>query len=161
MKPSIRTATAVLAAVSLGLVMSGTLVSLEVVRFRSLTQDQQASPVPKALLNSAVTQQTIQSTICTSGYTKSIRPNSSYTSKLKIQQINTLHLTPTDPSQYEEDHWIPLELGGNPTDPRNLWPQLWPDARNKDKLETSLKRQVCSNQITLAYARQQMYTWKK
>jgi hypothetical protein len=24
---------------------------------------------------------------------------------------------------YEEDHLIPLEDGGGPTDPRNLWPE--------------------------------------
>jgi len=26
------------------------------------------------------------------------------------------------PSHYEEDHLISLELGGNPRDPKNLWP---------------------------------------
>ena len=31
-------------------------------------------------------------------------------------------------SDYQEDHLISLELGGNPTDPRNLWPEPYPRA---------------------------------
>jgi len=28
-------------------------------------------------------------------------------------------------ANYEEDHFIPLEVGGNPEDPGNLWPEPW------------------------------------
>jgi len=41
---------------------------------------------------------------------------------------------------YEEDHLVPLEVGGNPHDPRNLWPEPlhgpW-NARMKDRLENA------------------------
>jgi hypothetical protein len=29
----------------------------------------------------------------------------------------------TDTSSFELDHLVPLELGGAPSDPRNLWPE--------------------------------------
>ena len=48
---------------------------------------------------------------------------------------------------YEEDHLIPLELGGAPADTHNLWLELRPpaDGRNadlKDGLERELNRLV-------------------
>lgn len=112
--------------------------------------------------NPSVTQATIGSTICVSGWTATVRPPSSYTTGLKIQQIGQYGYSDTRTSSYEEDHLIPLELGGAPSDPRNLWPEPYsatlPDGRNvgarvKDGLETSLKRAVCAGSITLADAR--------
>jgi hypothetical protein len=112
-------------------------------------------------LNPDVTQATIGSTICVSGWTATIRPPSSYTSPLKVEQIAEYGYTDTSTADYEEDHLIPLELGGAPADPRNLWPEpdtaTLPDGRDagagvKDRLETSLKREVCAGQITLAAA---------
>jgi hypothetical protein len=58
-------------------------------------------------------------------------------------------------SDYEEDHLIPLEVGGHPTDPKNLWPEPYnvPNgARQKDKVENLLHSRVCSGQMTLADA---------
>jgi len=55
-------------------------------------------------------------------------------------------------SNYEEDHLIPLEVGGNPTDPNNLWPEPYAEpngARDKDKVENFLHDEVCSGQMTL------------
>ena len=46
-----------------------------------------------------------------------------HASSLKRRQIAAYGYTDTDPRDYEEDHLIPLELGGAPGDPRNLWPQ--------------------------------------
>jgi hypothetical protein len=52
-------------------------------------------------------------------------------------------------SHYEEDHLIPLGLGGAPSDPRNLWPEprTPPDgwgADRKDEPEFVLNQLVCS-----------------
>ena len=105
--------------------------------------------------NSDVTQSTIASTICVSGWTATIRPPASYTDKLKVQQIAQYGYTDTAPANYEEDHLISLELGGNPTDARNLWPEPRtgsPNAANKDKVENYLKAQVCRGNMTLADA---------
>jgi hypothetical protein len=45
------------------------------------------------------------------------------------------------PSEYEEDHFIPLELGGAPRNPKNLWPEPRSQSKLSDPLETKLKRQ--------------------
>ena len=110
-----------------------------------------APALTPGVANRAVTQANIHETICRAGWTKTIRPAASYTNRLKLQQMAELELA-GKPSDYEEDHKISLECGGDPLDPRNLWPQPWPEARLKDVVETSLKRQVCSGQITLIAA---------
>jgi hypothetical protein len=56
------------------------------------------------------------------------------------------------PHDYQEDHLISLELGGHPTDPRNLWPEPYPRARDVDRIENELNAQVCSGKLTLADA---------
>ena len=53
-----------------------------------------------------------------------IRPPVTYTTKLKLKQLRAMGLT-GHAAEYEEDHFIPLEVGGHPTDPRNLWPEQW------------------------------------
>ena len=111
-------------------------------------------------LNPNVTQDNIQQTICVKGWTKTIRPPVRYTNNLKLQQMAELGLT-GNPSDYEEDHLISLELGGHPKDPKNLWPQLWVGdwgARRKDVLETYLKTQVCKGTVTLSEAQTAMAT---
>lgn len=106
-------------------------------------------------INSAVTQENIQSTICVKGYTKTIRPPASYTNRLKKQQIREYGYADSNPKNYEEDHLIPLEVGGNPEDPHNLWPEPrkteW-GAAKKDDLENTLHRMVCDGDITLREA---------
>jgi hypothetical protein len=73
-------------------------------------------------LNPKVRQSTIKKTICKSGWTKTIRPPTSYTNALKISQM-VLYGETGSPSEYEEDHFIPLELCGAPKNPKNLWPE--------------------------------------
>jgi hypothetical protein len=113
-------------------------------------------------LNPDVTQDTIQTTICVSGYTSKIRPPVSYTDKLKVQQITQYGYTDTNPSDYEEDHLISLEVGGDPKDPKNLWPQprhTTPyNASTKDTLENTLKGLVCSGQLSLDSAQRALAT---
>jgi hypothetical protein len=110
-------------------------------------------------INSEVTQDTIQSTICVKGYTKTIRPPVSYTNQLKRQQIQSYGYTDTNPADYEEDHFIPLEVGGNPTDPKNLWPQphfTTPSSLDKDKIENLCHEKVCLGQLTLQEAQEEI-----
>jgi hypothetical protein len=116
-------------------------------------------------LNPSVTQANIHSTICVSGWTATIRPPSSYTNKLKVQQIVQYGYTDTSSSSYEEDHLISLQLGGAPTDPRNLWPQPYTislqngqpaGARTKDVFETALKKKVCVGTMTLVEAQRRI-----
>jgi hypothetical protein len=112
-------------------------------------------------LNPAVTQANIGSTICKSGWTATVRPPASYTNGLKATQITQYGYKDKSLSSYEEDHLISLELGGNPTDPKNLWPEPYAitltDGRQvgahvKDAFETKLKTEVCAGKMTLAEA---------
>ncbi len=109
----------------------------------------------------------ISQTICNPKWsTSSIRPSVSYTNKIKIADLNDPKWGYEDkkPGDYELDHIISLELGGNPTDPKNLWPQPYLNmyqgqnygARQKDKVEGYLHRQVCSGAMSLADAQQKI-----
>jgi len=106
--------------------------------------------------NPAVTQSTIGSTICVSGWTATVRPPSSYTTALKIQQIVEYGYSDTSTADYEEDHLVPLELGGAPKAATNLWPEPrsgTKTAANKDTVENKLKAAVCAGTVTLSAAR--------
>jgi hypothetical protein len=72
--------------------------------------------VTGAVVRRTLTQSSIDDTICVSGWTATVRPPTSYTNALKAQQIGESGYSDTDPSDYEEDHLIPLELGGAPRD---------------------------------------------
>jgi hypothetical protein len=126
--------------------------------------------------NPQVTQRNIKDNICNPQWsTKLVRPPSEYTSKLKRKQLreygDTVHQTRAElvnPSTgkldttrclahsdnmacYEEDHLIPLEDGGDPTDPRNLWPEPYNThvggaimgARQKDVVEAFIHDEIC------------------
>lgn len=110
-------------------------------------------------LNPDVTQSTIGSTICVSGWTATIRPSTSYTNKLKTQGIVDYGYSDTSLSDYEEDHFLPLELGGAPKDPKNLWPEPHAGSENsasKDSVENAVKKAVCAGKATLSAAQHAM-----
>jgi hypothetical protein len=113
-----------------------------------------ADPVrTPGVLNPDVTQANIRSTICRHGWTATIRPPVDYTNALKRRQMRQYGETGSL-SDFQEDHLISLELGGDPTDPRNLWPEPYPRASDADRMENDLNAQVCSGQLTLAQAQQ-------
>lgn len=90
-------------------------------------------------------------TICAPTYSRSVRPPESYTEPLKLRQMRAYDL-PGSPSNYEEDHLVPLSIGGAPRDPRNLWPEprTGPNnAEQKDHLETWAARMACDRRIPL------------
>lgn len=126
--------------------------------------------------NPAITQSNIKDNICNPHWsTRLIRPPSRYTSKLKRKQLrqygDSVHQTRADlinpitgkldstrcvahsdnMACYEEDHLISLENGGNPIDPRNLWPEPYNTrvagtvmgARQKDVVEGYVHDEIC------------------
>ena len=114
-------------------------------------------------VNPDITQANIAETICNPNWsTKSERTPTSYTNKLKREGFDEYGYTDREMKDYEEDHLISLEIGGNPTDPKNLWPEPYqasiPDggARYKDKVENYLHDQVCSGAMTLAEAQKKI-----
>ena len=101
-------------------------------------------------IHPAATQDSLAETVCKVGWAKSIRPPSGYTSALKLAQIIEYGYADKNPSHYQEDHLVPLELGGAPRDRRNLWPEpntiTLPDgtsigSKEKDDLEDVPARQ--------------------
>jgi hypothetical protein len=138
--------------------------------------------------NPDITPDNIGENICKKGWsTKSIRPKTSYTTFLKMAQLLSLKYTlpnrlpavatksgngtrpdisrcierSSNLACYEEDHLIPLELGGNPSSPANLWPEprfgVW-NAGVKDLLERKLHKMVCDGQISLRDAQNAIAT---
>jgi hypothetical protein len=112
-------------------------------------------------INPNVTVDNLATTICKSGWTATVRPPSAYTSALKLAQILEYGYTDRLPSHYQEDHLVPLELGGAPRDPANLWPEpndiVLPDREKfgsnaKDNLEDELHRRVCAGTMALGDA---------
>jgi hypothetical protein len=103
--------------------------------------------------------------ICKGPSTSTVRPDDDYTDSLKKAQIIEYGWADTNPADYEEDHLISLEIGGNPTDPKNLWPEPYNGPFNshmKDKVEDWLHDQVCSGKMTLEQAQKGISTnWKQ
>ena len=110
-------------------------------------------------IDPAVTQNNIQSTVCVRGYTDKVRPDKKYTNRLKHEQIQQYRYADRDVRNYELDHLIPLNIGGNPSDPKNLWPQSrqgeW-SAEQKNDLEFVVYKMVCHGEISLHEAQQRM-----
>lgn len=92
---------------------------------------------------------TTETDVCTPGFTSTIR-NVNGGTKDEVF-ISYLGAVPANTTDYEIDHFISLELGGA-NDIRNLWPQPYaplPGARQKDVVETYLKREVCAKRFNL------------
>ena len=107
------------------------------------------------VVNADVTQATVRKTICARGWTRTIRPPVEYTNDLKLRQLREYGF-PNDPREYQEDHLISLELGGDPQDPRNLWPERRPRAEQVDAIENGLNQKICSGAISLRAAQLQI-----
>jgi hypothetical protein len=63
------------------------------------------------------------------------------------------------PGDFEEDHLIALELGGDPRDPRNLWPERLvggSGALQKDRVENWAHDEVCAGRMLVADAQRRM-----
>jgi hypothetical protein len=114
-------------------------------------------------LNPAVYQATIRETICVRGYSKTLRPPEEYTERLKRLGIRRYGYSDHRLRDYEEDHLVSLELGGSPTNPRNLWPQPhhviggW-GSYAKDRLEDRLHTLVCRSRLPLQQAQRAIAT---
>jgi hypothetical protein len=119
------------------------------------------------LVNPNVTQANIRSTICVLGWTKTVRPPVTYTNALKYSQLHSGYNLDGDTNMknYEEDHIVPLEVGGHPSDPRNLFPEprnIRLSSYLKDQLENQMHRLVCAGQLSLRVAQSVFLTnWEK
>ena len=105
----------------------------------------------------AVTQANLRSTICHSGYSRTVRPPESVTEPEKVDSLLAYGIEGSARG-YEYDHLVALELGGAANDPRNLWPEPGRTPNPKDELENRLRAMVCAGQIALATAQREIAT---
>jgi hypothetical protein len=108
-------------------------------------------------LNPQVTQATLGRTICTRGWTSTVRPPESITEREKAASM-AAYGDHRSLSFYEYDPLIPLELGGATNDRRNLWPEPGGSPNAKDVIENRLNREVCEGTMTLAHAQRAIAT---
>jgi hypothetical protein len=141
-------------------VLASAVIATSVAAIALRPSDATILPTVPGAINQDITQDTIGQTICNPNWsTRSERPPSAYTTALKIKQLKTLGWSDQSTADYEEDHLISLELGGNPTDPNNLWPESYkttPNARDKDKVENYLHAEVCNGAMTLQEAQKEV-----
>ena len=101
-------------------------------------------------IDPAVTQANIYSTICKSGYTRTVRPPEAQTGRFKFDVAYPAYGDPHS-EKTELDHLVSLELGGS-NDATNLWPETPPTPNPKDRTELALHDAVCAGKVTLAAA---------
>ncbi len=109
--------------------------------------------------NPKVTQATLKTTICRSGYTADIRPPTNITGREKTANAAAYgYKGPLRDAEY--DHLISLQLGGDPNDARNLWVQPPSPGHKagagpnnpKDSVESKLKAAICAGKTDLVKA---------
>ena len=108
-----------------------------------------------------MTQGDLSTTVCSRGYTATVRPPVNVTQRIKREQMAAYGLQDQRLGDYELDHLIALELGGAPADVANLWPAPWTgdgNAHQKDAVETHLKREVCRGTVSLTDAQRMIAT---
>ncbi len=103
------------------------------------------------------------STICRKGWTTTVRPAYDVTGPEKVGSAAAYGYSgPFATGEY--DHLVPLELGGDPNDPANLWlepndrPGATSTTNSKDGLENRLRELVCSGRLPLAVAQSAIAT---
>jgi len=104
-----------------------------------------------------VSQRNIRRTICSDDYLARAKPSPVYTERVMRLQLRRYGYAEVDAGNYELDHFVPIELGGDADAPSNMWPQPYapaPGAGDKDRAEAFLHEQVCTGAMTLAGAQQ-------
>jgi hypothetical protein len=113
--------------------------------------------------NPGVSPADLASTICRRGWTASVRPPVDVTRPEKVGSAAAYGYTgPFATGEY--DHLVPLELGGDPNDPANLWlepndrPGATSTVNTKDVLESHLRSLVCAGRLPLGEAQRAIAT---
>jgi hypothetical protein len=121
-----------------------------------------AGPLPDpactpGAVNPDVTPSSLRRTICAKGYSARVRPPRAVTDREKALSARAYGYTGPF-STAELDHLVPLGVGGDPNDPRNLWlepnddPRATSNANGKDDVEDVLHDAVCAGRVGLGEA---------
>ena len=121
-----------------------------------------AAAFPDPIKTPGDTLNVTEAEVCTKGYAGRAR-NVSAAQKKRIYKAYGMDKD-KPPCPCEVDHFYNLSIGGS-NDDKNLWPQPYSgkwNARQKDKLEVYLWRQVCKGNLTLKEAQEKIRTnWIK
>lgn len=109
-------------------------------------------------LNQDVTPDTISGTICTAGYTKAVRPSTTYTNGVKFKLMREAGIDQSQSADYALDHIVPLVLGGSPRSRQNLRLLTARENSRKSRVEVKLRCLVCSGQLPLKDAQNAIYS---
>ena len=120
----------------------------------AILPDQNCTP---GAVNPKVTQDTLDTTICRGGYSKSIRPPHAITDAEKRANAESYSYTGGLGSA-EFDHLVALSLGGDPNDPANLWVEPQQSPNPKDRIEDKLHQAVCYGRVPLSAAQHALAT---
>lgn len=105
--------------------------------------------------NPQVTQANIATTICSRGWTATVRPPESVTEPLKRASMTAYG--DTGPiSSYQNDHLVALSSGGSPSDPRDQWAEPGATPNPKDAVEAAANRAICTGRLPLAQVQASM-----
>jgi hypothetical protein len=111
-----------------------------------------SSDKPDLKCTPGIARQILQPEVCS---TKWGLDNRHVTEQMKREIAVRYGINWNDRAKYEFDHLIPRELGGS-DDLKNLWPQLKADADKKDQLENRMHKLVCTGELSLHDAREQI-----
>ena len=108
-------------------------------------------------VNPEVSPSTLRRTICVAGYSARVRPPREVTDREKRLSARAYGYTGSFATA-KLDHLVPIGIGGDPNDPRNLWlkpnedPRATTNANPKDDVEDALHDAVCDGRVGLAEA---------
>ena len=103
----------------------------------------------------SIFQEATRQEICVPGYAKRVRH---VPPGVKTFVYRSYGIRRHRPGEYEVDHLISLELGGD-NNPTNLWPEPYQgpwNAHTKDRLENELHWRVCNGSLPLAEAQKEI-----
>ncbi len=108
-------------------------------------------------VNPEVTPATLRRTICSGGYSARVRPPREVTDREKRLSARAYGYTGSFATA-KLDHLVPIGIGGDPNDPRNLWlkpnedPRATTNENPKDDVEDVLHDAVCDGRVGLVEA---------
>jgi cytochrome c-type biogenesis protein CcmH/NrfF len=120
-----------------------------------------SSACDRGSFNPDVTQETIGQTICVAGYTEAVRPPVTFTNRVKQTLLTRAGYDHAEAFKYKLHHIIPVALGGHPRKLENLGLERRDgasSAKRKKRIEAKLQCLVCTGQVTLADAQQEIST---
>lgn len=106
-----------------------------------------------------VTPRNVRKTICAANYAASMQPAAAYASRIMQRQLARYHAADTDSADYTLDYVVPIELGGDPDAPSNMWPMpnsQSPGPQEKQRAAAYLHDQVCAGAMSLDAAQHAM-----